>query len=97
MRWLVIHNMLDSQQEKLVESLLNVSYNNDNDSRIKVLSDIAVSLIESYNQDLSKLRRTYEQSLYVVLSSLKDELKNTWIVIIYVNAPLAQLVRAAAL
>ena len=89
--------MLDSQQEKLVESLLNVSYNNDNDSRIKVLSDIAVSLIESYNQDLSKLRRTYEQSLYVVLSSLKDELKNTWIVIIYVNAPLAQLVRAAAL
>lgn len=69
--------MLDSQQEKLVESLLNVSYNNDNDSRIKVLSDIAVSLIESYNQDLSKLRRTYEQSLYVVLSSLKDELKNT--------------------
>ena len=97
MRWLVIHNMLDSQQEKLVESLLNVSYNNDNDSRIKVLSDIAVSLIESYNQDLSKLRRTYEQSLYIVLSSLKDELKNTWIVIIYVNAPLAQLVRAAAL
>ena len=89
--------MLDSQQEKLVESLLNVSYNNDNDSRIKVLSDIAVSLIESYNQDLSKLRRTYEQSLYIVLSSLKDELKNTWIVIIYVNAPLAQLVRAAAL
>lgn len=69
--------MLDSQQEKLVESLLNVSYNNDNDSRIKVLSDIAVSLIESYNQDLSKLRRTYEQSLYIVLSSLKDELKNT--------------------
>lgn len=97
MRWLVIHNMLDSQQEKLVESLLNVSYNNDNDSRIKVLSDIAVSLIESYNKDLSKLRRTYEQSLYIVLSSLKDELKNTWIVIIYVNAPLAQLVRAAAL
>lgn len=69
--------MLDSQQEKLVESLLNVSYNNDNDSRIKVLSDIAVSLIESYNKDLSKLRRTYEQSLYIVLSSLKDELKNT--------------------
>lgn len=69
--------MLDSQQEKLVESLLNVSYNNDNDSRIKVLSDIAISLIESYNKDLTKLRDTYKQSLNVVLSSLKDELKNT--------------------
>lgn len=69
--------MLDSQQEKLVESLLNVSYNNDNDSRIKVLSDIAVSLIESYNKDLSKLRDAYKQSLDVVLSSLKNELKNT--------------------
>lgn len=68
--------MLDSQQEKLVESLLNVSYNNDNDSRIKVLSDIAVSLIESYNKDLSKLRDAYKQSLDVVLSSLKNELKN---------------------
>lgn len=74
--------MLNSQQEKLVESLLNVSYNNDNDSRIKVLSDIAVSLIESYNKDLAKLRDAYKQSLNVVLSSLKNELKNMWIVIV---------------
>ena len=65
--------------EKLVESLLILSYNNNDklhDTRVKVLVDIIKSLVESYNKDLKNLRDTYMRSFELVLDNLRKELED---------------------